>query len=450
MESGDGEAGMRVEKIRKLNQKGMTLVEVVVAMAILAIVIVPTLRIFASTSGTNLGSRKRQRATSVAESTMEKFKAYDMEALCKQFKGGTFEGVESVSGTTSMSVYAEYGGTDVDPFRDDFSLRDDADAYKFHVEKAVSQGTFYNVDVLVTPDIAENVLKMDDINAYSDAIIYLEEDTAGDALDKIKEEAQTQLETALAAESPAVSSVDVTDFKRVIDLVVDDNGVVQTVKLKLTYTAQAKVNYTSILAPSTTSTTYDMTYEFVWDDATGDKELKVYDNTDTISGALAGGARKCKLNQIFLYYYPIYPSVFGTGAKEEINISGTLSGTLYDDTGDLDPKAHGLEPLKVIVAKQATQRLTDVDLDIGEVAYNVSVENTLGGGGKAVLHHNYDVNLSPIDSAIPSPYIQGFTDEGDLSAKAIDRVVLLYKVEIHVYDDETGKEVAYFEGTMNE
>ena len=87
---------MRIHKMPKqqkhsrLNQKGMTLVEVITAMTILAIVVAPTLKIFASTSGTNLRAKRQQRATSVGEAVMENFKAYTLTKITTNFNNSSF------------------------------------------------------------------------------------------------------------------------------------------------------------------------------------------------------------------------------------------------------------------------------------------------------------------------------------------------------------------------
>lgn len=445
---------MEVKRIDKLNQKGMTLIEVIVAMAILAVVIVPTLRIFASTSGTNLRSRQRQRATSVAEGVMESFKAYNMEALCRQFVSGTFGGVVS-DATTTMNVFAGYnsGGTptEISPLRDDFTLRDDADYYRFHIANAASEGQLYDVDIMATPAIAPDVLKMDNANEYSDAIICLEEDSAYTARDELENLAKTALETNMAASNPTVDNVEIYNFKRVIDVTVDDNGTTQKVTMKVTCTASATVNYTAGGISGTAS--YDdslLKYECILDPTTLDTEVTYYDNTGTIGGLQAGGVKRCKLNQIYLYYFPVYASAFGTGAKDEINIKGTLTDLYNPGSGVSDPKAYGYEPLKIIVAKQLSTRVSGVDLNNSEVTYDVDVSGALSGGGETEFRSNLQVALTPGGSVPSVPTISGFTSSGKMDEEVMERVPLLYNVEIHVFEAGKLEEVATFIGTMNE
>lgn len=460
-------AEMRVKSRKKLNRKGMTLVEVIVAMAILAIVITPALRIFASTSNTNLSSRLRQRATSVAEGAMESFKAYDVEQLCRQFETGNFNGVEVSSDAarpTTMSARAVYGVTEETPLRTDGTLRDDADSYKFKVQNAVSEGHYYDMEILVTPRVARNVLRMYDANTYSDAIITLEEDTAYDAYAGLKAKAETLFETNFSsyhssAASHDIDSVTISDFKRVIDLEADDNGTAQTVVMKVTYTCKAKVDYhyaTGVGAGASSHSSSkefdetDMVLEAVLDTdpaSTTPTQLKVYDNSSTIAGVTLSG-KTSKLNQLFLYYFPVYASKFGSGAKDEINIDCSLTN-LYEPGIVADPKAEGYEPLKITVAKQKTTMLTDVELNYGEVNYNVSLNGSVTGGGQVDLQTNLQESLSPSGSVIAPPSISGFSGSETVKEGLVDRVVLLYDVEIHVYEAGETEEVASFAGTLN-
>ena len=455
---------MRVKMFRKLNQKGMTLIEIIVAMAILGVVIVPTLRIFASTSGTSLRSRERQRATSVAEGTMESFKAYNMEALCRQFKSGTFGGVKPSTDPAKpliMDVTAQLGGSSIAPLRDDYTLNGVADVYEFHIQNAASEGYVYDVDITATPRIAPTVLKMDVTNAYSDAIISLDEELTYTAKGELEDMAKDLLVNNIAsyhsgATNPEVTNFETSNFKRVIDITVEDNGgASQKVVVEMTCTAKVKVDYKYTVGGGTqTGTkTYEEDVLKKEIELDGDQtEWVVYNNQDTIGGATAAiehGAKHFKLNQIFLYYFPVYPSAFGTGAEDEINISGTLTG-LYNSSGASDAKAYGYEPLRLVVAKQASTRLSDVDLNLGEVSYNLDVNNTVGGGGEVELRSNLEENLAP-GSVAAHPTITGFVAaSGDLMNEVQDKVALLYDVEIHVKEAGKADEVAYFIGTMNE
>ena len=85
-------------KDRKLNNAGMSLVEIIVAMCILTIVTVSVLSIFLYSIRLNARSRTRQQSTAAAQTVMENFKAYPVRELCEQFDGihETVGGVDTV------------------------------------------------------------------------------------------------------------------------------------------------------------------------------------------------------------------------------------------------------------------------------------------------------------------------------------------------------------------
>ena len=69
--------------------KGFSLIEVIVSMLILAIIVVPLLSNFVLSSRVNLKSRIKQYATTLAQSTMESLKSFDLEEVALQMNGIT-------------------------------------------------------------------------------------------------------------------------------------------------------------------------------------------------------------------------------------------------------------------------------------------------------------------------------------------------------------------------
>lgn len=106
----------------QLNNAGMTLVELLVAIAILGIIVVPFLHAFISSIRTNAKARENLRVTTVAQDITEGFKAYDMEELCYQYnfpaKGFRVFADNTVSGASVKEVLwdaASGSFVDVDP-----------------------------------------------------------------------------------------------------------------------------------------------------------------------------------------------------------------------------------------------------------------------------------------------------------------------------------------------
>lgn len=77
----------RGSNARKLNRDaGFSLLELLIAVVILAIIVIPLLNLFLSSNRINIKSRQTLRATTAAQDIMEGLKAYDIEEVREQFK----------------------------------------------------------------------------------------------------------------------------------------------------------------------------------------------------------------------------------------------------------------------------------------------------------------------------------------------------------------------------
>ena len=77
---------MTAEDRRKLNKDaGFSLLELLIAVVILAIIVIPLLNLFLSSNKLNIKSRQTLRATTAAQDIMEGLKAYNMEEIRAQF-----------------------------------------------------------------------------------------------------------------------------------------------------------------------------------------------------------------------------------------------------------------------------------------------------------------------------------------------------------------------------
>lgn len=79
----DGRTGLRNSRraLQRTDNRGFTLVELIVAIVILAIVFIPLLHTFVTSAQTELKSRLKNDATMLAQSTIENIQATDMDAL---------------------------------------------------------------------------------------------------------------------------------------------------------------------------------------------------------------------------------------------------------------------------------------------------------------------------------------------------------------------------------
>lgn len=426
---------------RQFNQKGLSLVEVIIAVVILSIVVTVTMRLFVSSVGYNVKSRDAQRAITVAESAMESFKAYHLKDLCLQFGAGTggtsFKGVSS-DPLTSWSVSAKNGGTSLaSPLDGENELDTSATDYEFWIRNAVEENRHYDVKILVHKAKSEKVLKMDDVNPHRDAVYRFHESDTTEGVSQIADEAKAQI-AALAAPADLLaggtltySSMTLSSLER--NIVLTAEHVASTgadkVKAEVSFVFSGTYSYTY---PSTTGTTKTVAQPFSGNVkknfvSTGADFEMVYDNTDTV--ASVGG----NLKNIYLYYYPMYRSAMSgvTSAQDNITI-------------DCDALS---DEVKVHISKQKATLYSDTLLQTYESGYHVKVDLK----GNTVLEHNLEEKLAG-SSTIPAPTINGSVEPAkELGDGILQEKGVLYNVEVLVYNagDET-KELASFVGTMND
>lgn len=109
---------------QKLNNQGMTLVEVLVAMIIISIAGVAFLQSFANAAKYNTRAREKQYALYLAQSVMEDFKAVSLEKMDKKFTDGTSSfpqyTMDSLSGSSSSGY--SFSGIEFNKLKYDVSV----------------------------------------------------------------------------------------------------------------------------------------------------------------------------------------------------------------------------------------------------------------------------------------------------------------------------------------
>lgn len=70
--------------MKKIDRKGFTLVETIIAVAILAVVSVPVVGMFVQTARVDSKARQMQKATDLAQNMMESIREYTMEQIIDQ------------------------------------------------------------------------------------------------------------------------------------------------------------------------------------------------------------------------------------------------------------------------------------------------------------------------------------------------------------------------------
>lgn len=379
---------------RKVNNSGFSLVELIVTVAILAIVVLPLLNAFVISARTNAKAKERLRLTSVAENMMEGIKKMTLEEMAYQFDypSERFNVLAmndiSLDDSGSLPVYElTYGGSSyqkVQTYEQVKKQVEDSGVVISNWESMVnssvlkksatnsqfigqSSGNYYffakNVSVgsgnkkystllSVTPSSAKSyndatLAKLQSIDVATDAIYV-------DTLSNASVLALFPVEET----SPTVDAMGVSH-----DPVIQIKDIARKISVNIVKDA--------------VSTTVEVVYTFSATDSTGtilnyNISNVVFDNTDTPD---------MDLEHIYLMYYPWY-----TGASDTIYVN---------NLNDVDCTLHIVKQIKPVGTDPITAESGTGSLEAYETTYRVSLyvkENGANASGKS--HCDIQSNLN--------------------------------------------------------
>lgn len=451
---------MKTEK--KLNNKGLSLVEIIIAMVILTVAVVPTLRTFSSATGFNSKARRNMQAITVAEAVMESFKGYSVEDLCKQFNVNGVTYCTCGKTTASCSKYGHDAAHKLAIYKlphdslsvtatgaildSDNKLNEAADDFVFTISGCQQENRKYDVVVNVKKVAAydDKVLKTELMNAYKDAVIQLDESGITDIYTLMETTAKDYLTnnfsapTGYVADSMAFDSLQINSLDRVITVTAAPGTV--TYSIQYTYNMDIVYKYTKTdgatpvpnLTPQVNNTDFaGVTGTVDVDFGGGVTTQTVFDNSST----------GVDLEQIYLYYYPLYADTTKkiNAATDKIcflNYSGTKLG--------------------IHVARQKSTAYNSTQYSIFEHAYKLTVDGS--GNDMTLEHNNLDKSLAdPTQNITQCDFTGNFSNGGGgvIHTKPIeeatqDKKALLYTVDISVTDASDPTIQASFSGTKND
>lgn len=160
------------KKKRQLNNEGFSLVELLIAIVILSIIVVPLLHSFVTSARTNAKSRTTMHATAIAEDVMEMFEAHTLEEMADIYTGA------SVAGFTNTAVKDDSTGIWTYTIRDDSTTSGTYDAVIKIDPTAYS--AVNNVDRVDIQNLAGNLnaVYSEDEDAAAEAYAYFGGGTA--------------------------------------------------------------------------------------------------------------------------------------------------------------------------------------------------------------------------------------------------------------------------------
>ncbi|MCQ2080727.1 MAG: prepilin-type N-terminal cleavage/methylation domain-containing protein [Lachnospiraceae bacterium] len=144
-------------KDSQLNNAGFTLLEVLIAVIILAIVSIPVLRAFVTSANATSKSKLKMYATNAAENIMEDMKTLTKDAIIEKYQPGA---LPDADGKYVLSITGVEGGT--------------FEAYDDEVNSALGKG--FNVEIEIDPTYYENtngvnLANFDSVSANTAAIL---------------------------------------------------------------------------------------------------------------------------------------------------------------------------------------------------------------------------------------------------------------------------------------
>lgn len=184
---------------KRENNRGFTLVELIIAVAILAIAIAPLMANFIQSSKMNLKGRKNLNATNLAQSVMEGMSAYSADEL---------DEIMVSANTINLGQYILPPGTDYDSAEKDLTNSDE-NKYCYTIKNVKTTDGNYNaydleitVDGTVDPTTNRNgynqneTASITEVDQYYDAIYSITQKEVSDAISELLADSSNHMNTA--------------------------------------------------------------------------------------------------------------------------------------------------------------------------------------------------------------------------------------------------------------
>lgn len=294
----------------QLNNAGFTLVEVLIAVIILAIVSIPVLRAFVTAANTTSKSKLKMYATNAAENIMEDIKTLTKDAIIEKYQPGT---LPDANGKYKLTITGVEGGT--------------FDAYDAEVNSALSKG--FNIEIEIDPSYYENtngvnLSNFDSVSASTAAILNMvpsttTEGTPGYFRDVYEEKACKEFEKRNEAYQklyPTADTATAINFSKTLarEIYIDIEKAGTTTDSKGNEIEKISVYATiSYILPNNTNKVADDKTSYVA------LKKKIYSNASS----------KMPFKSIFLMYQPNYEMAKSGGDIMIINNPDSVEFDLY-------------------------------------------------------------------------------------------------------------------------
>ena len=295
--------------LQRKQNKGFTLVEVLIAMTILAIIVVPLLHAFVTSSRTNAKAKQLMKATTLAQNVMEELKANSIEEVARQFNSSPERTYTTNKSITGM-------------------------AEEFWEAKAVTSGTEVVLTPVVTSDNADaanpatsSIRDIDGSTTGAGNFVgqdgeyhfFLKEVTRESAKFDIAVELKLN-EASGTKELTQINAMNQADCGYYAEEKITDNAIASFINLNNGFTQdpeyKGELTQTNIyslfdrtitidIADSNGNETVSVRYDYEMDLGYVPREDRFYSETITIFDNYLTDE---KLKAVYLYYHPLYES----------------------------------------------------------------------------------------------------------------------------------------------
>ncbi len=420
------------KKRLKLNNAGMTLIELLVAIAIMAVALVPLLYAFVNVAKYNARARELQQTTTLGQTIMENCKAYSYDDITGQMSSGTFlDGVTSAQtdqvGTTfymtnvsienqSYDVVLEFTPRGINgDTTSSFDIIDTTTMNPYLDAVFTAQGTKSHPGDLTAAECDHNAY-LAAFEAISAGIETMTKTELGDAK-------KVTLSTSYIESSfkdiydPNYGSFNIEreTYIRLYDLGGEDR-----VEVVIRYTFHLNNNKYTYKYVDAAGNPKD--YVWTYNEALNENELQyefqIYNNYDIHDPV----NHPAQVENVYLFYYPAYQGTLSMYPflSDYIQISNDLTG----------------RDLNFYLIKQKNPAYPDSSLQTLESSYEVTVKGFRTGGGDAEinLYHNFDVNLGGgSTTALDPTWFNNITTVNDDYVQTENKI-LMYDVDLKIYD----------------
>ena len=405
----------------QLNNKGLTFVEILVAVTMLTLVSLVFLRCISQTAFYNQRAREKQSALNLAQSLMEGFKAYDLGSIDAQFGSSIQSDFKMYnledSAAQSMSGTGSYGLSRVKINGVEYDARISMTEYTPAVSSVVAKTGLVESDI--PNKYTDAIYCGDEISKEQKGIYQMVVDELKDATKVPDMKAADR--TALTVDTLKINKLNFLNASRNTNVVINAGKVEVSVDYDYKFTYEYETETGSTKTYTSTASTYNY----------------LFNATDLVMNCFDNSTTGVTLGNVYLYYYPAYNSNQGGQVKctsDVINIT--------NNTG---------EDKKVYVIKQHNRALSSGELAICEGSYTPKVVQS---GSAITLYHNLKENLS--GSGGSGCYTSGsitnkenYLDNANATKASRTQTTLLYSVNISIYKTGETDPIYVLNGTVN-